>query len=76
MNQDVIQRIPFLQDKTPQFQTTLVNMLQPLHFEKGETIINEGTHAEEMFFLTRGRADARAAHGRRLGDRSVDAAAP
>lgn len=53
---DLIGKIPFLDNKCIAFIADLVVMLQPCSVNAGEYIIREGTVANEMFFLTKGRA--------------------
>ena len=40
----------------PQFVADTISMFQPMVFQEGDYICKEGTQADEMFFLTKGKA--------------------
>lgn len=56
MYRDMISEINYLKGKTPQFAVRLVVKLNPLFVEAEGLIVEEGTHADEMYFLTSGLA--------------------
>jgi len=56
MDRHLISKIPFLQDKVPQFVADIISMFQPMVFQEGNFICKEGTQADEMFFLVKGKA--------------------
>ena len=55
VERELIARIPFLKDKIPQFVADVITMLQPMVFQEGDFIIKEGSAADEMYFLVKGR---------------------
>ena len=55
VERELIRRIPFLKDKIPQFVADVITMLQPMVFQEGDFIIKEGSAADEMYFLVKGR---------------------
>ncbi|KAL7551021.1 hypothetical protein ACHAWF_014220 [Thalassiosira exigua] len=56
MDRHLISKIPFLQNKVPQFVADAISMFQPMVFQEGDFICKEGTQADEMFFLVKGKA--------------------
>lgn len=56
MDRHLIDKIPFLQNKVPQFVADTMSMFQPMVFQEGDFICKEGTQADEMFFLVKGHA--------------------
>lgn len=56
VERDLIAKIPFLDNKCGAFIADLVVMLQPCSVSAGEYVIREGTIANEMFFLVKGKA--------------------
>ena len=56
LERNVIEQIPFLQDKVPQFVADCVSMFAPMVFNEGDFIVKEGTQADEMYFLVKGTA--------------------
>lgn len=56
LERDLIEKIPFLQDKVPQFVADCVSMFSPMVFNEGDVIVKEGTQADEMYFLVKGTA--------------------
>jgi len=56
MDRHLISKIPFLQNKVPQFVADVISMFQPMVFQEGDFICKEGTQADEMFFLIKGKA--------------------
>jgi hypothetical protein len=56
VEKDVINDIPFLKDKNPSFVADCIQMFQPMVVHESDYIIKEGTAADEMYFLVRGRA--------------------
>ena len=53
-----IVNIPFLRNKTQQFISDVLVMLTPLNVPAGQLIIKEGSKADDMFFIVKGRAAA------------------
>lgn len=56
LERDLIAKIPFFAGKVPQFVADTLSMLQPMVFQVGDTIVREGSQADEMYFLVRGQA--------------------
>ena len=56
LERPLIEKIPFLQDKVPQFVADILSMFSPMVFNEGDFIIKEGTQADEMYFLVKGTA--------------------
>ena len=56
MDRQLISKIPFLQNKVPQFVADCCGMFQPMVFQEGDHVCKEGTQADEMFFLVKGKA--------------------
>jgi CRP-like cAMP-binding protein len=52
----LISKIPFLKDKVPQFVADIISMFQPMVFQEGDFVCKEGTQADEMYFLIKGKA--------------------
>ena len=52
----LIESIPFLRDKTPRCQADVVMALHPIVVQESEYVVREGSAADEMYFLTKGRA--------------------
>ena len=57
LERDLIAKIPFFAGKVPQFVADTLSMLQPMVFQVGDTIVREGSQADEMYFLVRGQAN-------------------
>jgi len=55
MDRHLISKIPFLQNKVPQFVADIISMFQPMVFQESDFICKEGTQADEMFFLVKGK---------------------
>jgi CRP-like cAMP-binding protein len=53
---ELIERIPFLKGKNTSFIADCIQMFQPMVVHEGDYIIKEGTAADEMYFLLKGRA--------------------
>ena len=51
----LVSKIPFLKGKIPQFVADCITMFQPMVFQEGDFIIKEGSAADEMYFLIKGR---------------------
>ena len=51
----LIEKIPFFRGKIPQFIADCITMFQPMVFQEGDFVIKEGSAADEMYFLTKGR---------------------
>ena len=66
MNKNVIAKIPFFKDKTPQFICDCVVKLQPMRFKMSETVLREKEYASEMYFLTKGRVEVKPKGGKSL----------
>ena len=58
LNKSLIQQFSFLNGKSKQFTVRIVTSLRPLFVNPGGFIIREGSHAEEMYFLTSGTAES------------------
>ena len=56
MDRHLISKIPFLQNKVPQFVADCCGFFQPMVFQEGDFMCKEGTQADEMFFLVKGKA--------------------
>ncbi|KAH8063199.1 voltage-gated potassium channel [Aureococcus anophagefferens] len=56
IERDTISRIRFLDNKTTPFIADIVMMLQPAYYRPGDFVVKEHSPANEMFFLTRGKA--------------------
>lgn len=56
MDRQLISKVPFLQNKVPQFVADIISMFQPMVFQENDYICKEGTQADEMFFLIKGKA--------------------
>jgi CRP-like cAMP-binding protein len=56
LDRHLISKIPFFQGKVPQFVADTISMFQPMVFQENDYICKEGTQADEMFFLIRGKA--------------------
>ena len=52
----LVEKIPFFQNKSDDFIADTLTHLQPHYVQKGDLIVREGSKAEEMYFLVRGRA--------------------
>ena len=48
--------VPFFKGKIPQFIADCITAFQPMVFQDGDFIIKEGSAADEMYFLIKGRA--------------------
>lgn len=51
----LVEKVYFLQDKSPEFIAYIAPKLRLVHFSPGEILYKELEHPEEVFFLTRGR---------------------
>lgn len=58
IHRQLIDQIHFLEGKSPQFCVLVCQSLRPLYVHTNDHIIEEGSHAEEMFFLISGTARA------------------
>ncbi|KAL7449679.1 hypothetical protein ACHAWC_001720, partial [Mediolabrus comicus] len=56
LQRNLIEKVPFFKGKVPQFVADCVSMFSPMVFYKGDFIVKEGTQADEMYFLTEGKA--------------------
>jgi len=56
VEKDLIAKIPFFKGKIPQFVADCITMFQPMVYQDGDFIIKEGSAADEMYFLIKGRA--------------------
>ena len=52
----LIEKVPFFRGKVPQFVADCVSMFSPMVFYKGDFIVKENSQADEMYFLTEGKA--------------------
>ncbi len=48
MENDLVKKIPFFEDKVPQFVADIITMFQPMFFQENDYIVKEGTQADEM----------------------------
>ena len=48
LERELVGKIPFFQDKMPQFIADMICMLQPVIVQSGDFIIREGDQADEM----------------------------
>ena len=48
MEEELISKIPFFNDKVPQFVADAITMFQPMVFQESDYIVREGTQADEM----------------------------
>jgi len=55
VERELIEKIPFFKDKIPQFVADCITMFQPAVFQEGDFIVKEGSAADEMYFLVKGR---------------------
>ena len=53
---DLIESIPFFKGKSRSFVADCIQLFQPMVVQEGDFIIKEGTAADEMYFLIKGRA--------------------
>ena len=58
VNRDILDRVPLFKGGGPVFLHNLAMMLNPVVFEAGETIIQQGEMGQEMYFISRGQAEA------------------
>jgi CRP-like cAMP-binding protein len=63
IHKKVVGQISFFQDKDPQFISNVVPKLKNVHMQLGEILFKEGDHAEEIFFLVRGRVSLKTTSG-------------
>lgn len=56
IERETISRIRFLDNKTTPFIADIVMMLQPAYYRPGDLVVREHSPANEMYFLTRGKA--------------------
>ncbi len=54
---------PLLRDLPPEHINTLIEIIQPVHYEAGETVTSEGEPARELFFLVQGSILAQTREG-------------
>ena len=54
---DLISSVPFFKGKSRSFVADCIQMFQPMVVQEGDFIIKEGTAADEMYFLIKGRAN-------------------
>ena len=48
LDSDLVSKIPFFTNKIPQFVADMVSMMQPIVFQSGDFIVQEGDPADEM----------------------------
>jgi zinc transporter ZupT len=58
---------PLLRDLPPEHISTLIEMLQPVHYEAGETVASVGEPARELVFLVEGNVLAQSREGLQSG---------
>jgi len=56
VERDLIDSIPFFKGKSRSFVADCIQLFQPMVVQEGDFIIKEGTAADEMYFLIKGRA--------------------
>ena len=56
VERDLIERIPFFKGKSLSFVADAIQLFQPMVAHENDYIIKEGTAADEMYFLIKGRA--------------------
>lgn len=56
VERELVSQMSSFQGKSPQFISDCVSMLKPLLSHKDETVVKEGSEADEMFFRTKGIA--------------------
>jgi hypothetical protein len=56
MDRHLISKIPFFEGKVPQFVADTISAFQPMVFQEGDYICKEGTQADEMYFMVKGKA--------------------
>ena len=66
VNRDILERVPLLKGGGPVLLHNLAMMLNPVVYEAGETIIRQGEMGQEMYFISRGQAEAHDAAGKVL----------
>ncbi len=66
VNRDILDRVPLFKGGGPVFLHNLAMMLNPVVYEAGETIITQGEMGQEMYFISRGQAEAFDASGKVL----------
>lgn len=49
VERELVSKIKFFTGKPPQFISDMVIMLQPMYFQDGDVIVNEGSEADEMY---------------------------
>ena len=54
IHRTLIVEIDYLDGKTKQFTVRIVSSLRPMFVQTGDYIVEEGGHAEDMYFLTHG----------------------
>lgn len=57
MHQNAAKNIPFFKTKDPAFVTAVIPYLKPLHISDDRFIYIEDQHADEIYFLLKGRAN-------------------
>jgi CRP-like cAMP-binding protein len=69
IHRDVIAKIPWFQNKRPEFIAHFVSLVQPIAFGAGDYVIRQGELGSDMFFLVHGRAQTTFKRtARRVGD--------
>lgn len=48
VERELISKIKFFENKPPQFVADAVTMLQPVVYQEGDSIVTEGSQADEM----------------------------
>ena len=56
VERDLIERIPFFSAKSASFIADCIQLMQPMVVHENDFIIKEGSAADEMYFLIKGRA--------------------
>jgi CRP-like cAMP-binding protein len=63
MHRDLVQKVPFFQDKDPGFVSFIVPNMKNVSFKAGEVVFQEGEHADEVYFILEGRIAFQTAQG-------------
>jgi glucose-6-phosphate 1-dehydrogenase len=66
INRGVLEKVPLFQGADPTLLNNLAMMLRPVVFGAGEEIIRQGAAGSEMYFISRGQAEAVDSTGRVL----------
>lgn len=54
MHRDIIEHVPFLQDKDELFVSYTVPLMKAMKFQQGEYIYRQGSPIDEIFFVVEG----------------------